>query len=111
MVELKSSESNAGYESELEPEKGKKIIDVEPGAIVATTKVQPSEPGELEEGEHLFHSHMWVKGAPLQFIINRRSQNNLISVEVTKRLDPPTTPHPYPYTIRWLRQGRYLCVS
>ena len=39
------------------------------------------------------------------------SQKNLISGEVVKRLDLSTTPHPQPYTIRWLRQGSDLCVS
>jgi hypothetical protein len=37
-------------------------------------------------GEHLFHSQMWVKGSPLQFIVDSGSQKNLISVEVVKRL-------------------------
>jgi hypothetical protein len=60
---------------------------VEPSATIATTKVQPSEPKEPEEGEHLFHSQMWVKGAPLHFIVDSGSQKNLISVEVTKWLD------------------------
>ena len=49
---------------------------------------------------------MWLKGAPLHFIIN-----NLISAEVIKQLDMLMTPHPQPYTIGWLRQGRDLCVS
>jgi hypothetical protein len=87
------------------------IIDVEPSATVTTTKVQPSEPEEPEEGERLFHSQMWVKGAPLHFIVDSGSQKNLISAEVIKRLDLPMTPHPQPYTIGWLRQGRDLCVS
>jgi hypothetical protein len=39
------------------------------------------------------------------------SQKNLISAEVVKRLDLPTTPHLQPYTIGWLRQGRDLRVS
>jgi hypothetical protein len=54
---------------------------------------------------------MWVKGAPLHFIVDSGSQKNLISAEVIKRLDLPMTPHPQPYTIGWLRQGRDLCVS
>ena len=54
---------------------------------------------------------MWVKGSPLQFIVNSGSQRNLISVEVMKRLGFPTTTHPQPYTIGWLHQGRDLCVS
>ena len=37
--------------------------------------------------------------------------NNLISEEVVKRLDLPTTPHPQPYTIGWFRQGSDLRIS
>jgi hypothetical protein len=56
VAEVKSFESDTGYDSEYEPEMGRQIIDVEPSAIVSTTKLQPSEPDELEEGESLFHS-------------------------------------------------------
>jgi hypothetical protein len=99
VAELKASESNTSSDSESDPDKGKWIIDAEPSAIVTTTKVHPSEPEELEEGEHLFHSQMWVKRSPLHFIIDSESQKNLISVEVVKRLNLSTTPHPQPYTI------------
>jgi hypothetical protein len=50
--------------------KGKWIIDAEPSATITTTKIQPDESEELEEGEHLFHSQMWVKGTPLHFIVD-----------------------------------------
>jgi hypothetical protein len=62
VAEVKASESNVGYDSEPELERGRRIIDAEPSAIVATTKLQPGEPDEPEEGECLFHSQMWVKG-------------------------------------------------
>jgi hypothetical protein len=54
---------------------------------------------------------MWVKGTLLHFIIYSSSQKNLISAEVIKWLALPTTPHPQPYTIGWLRQGSDLRVS
>jgi hypothetical protein len=54
---------------------------------------------------------MWVKGTPLHFIIDSSSQKNLISTEVIKQLALPTTPHPQPYTIGWLRQGSDLRVN
>jgi hypothetical protein len=44
---------------------------------------------------------MWVKGTPLHFIVDSRSQKNLISVEVVKQLRLSTTPHPQPYNIEW----------
>jgi hypothetical protein len=102
VAKVKAFESDAGSESESEPEKGRQIIDVEPNATIYTTKVHPSEPDEPEEGERLFHSHMWVKGTPLHFIIDRGSHKNLISKKVVKRLDMPTMLHPKPYTIGWL---------
>jgi hypothetical protein len=99
VAKVKASELDADYDSELEPERGIWIIDTEPSATIATTKLQPGEPHELEEGERLFHSQMWVKGTPLHFIIDSGSHKNLISEEVIKRLALPTMPHPQPYTI------------
>jgi hypothetical protein len=43
VVEVKASELEAGSDSKLDPDKGKGIIDVEPSATIATTKVHPSE--------------------------------------------------------------------
>jgi hypothetical protein len=115
VAELKASESDACSESEPEPNKGndrgKQIIDVEPNATVSTTKIQKEEPEDPKEAEHLFHSKMWVKDSPLQFIVDSWSQKKLISAEVVKRLGLPTTTHPQPYTIGWLHQGRDLRVS
>jgi hypothetical protein len=54
---------------------------------------------------------MWVKGSPLQFIVDSGSQKNLISIEVVKWLGLPTTTYPQPYTIGWLHQGQDLHVS
>jgi hypothetical protein len=87
------------------------IIDANPTATVTTTTIQTKELVDPEEGECLFHSHMWVKGTPLNFIVNNDNQNNLISAKVVKQLGLSTTPHLQPYNIEWLHQGRDLCVS
>jgi len=114
VAELKGFESDACSDFEPEPDKGngkgKQIIDADPSATVATAKIRKNEPEEPEEGERLFHSQMWVKGLPLQFIVDSGSQKNLISAEVVKRLGLPTTPHPQPYSIGWLHEGRDLKV-
>jgi hypothetical protein len=111
VVEIKDKELNPDSESDSENIDRRQIIDTDPTAIVATTTIQPEEPTDPEEGEHLFHSQMWVKGTPLHFIVDSGSQKNLISAEVIKQLGLSTTPHPQPYNIGWLRQGRDLCVS
>jgi hypothetical protein len=81
---LKAYESDACSDSESKPDKGndrgKQIIDVEPNAIIATTKIQKEEPEDSKEVERLFHSKMWVKGSSLHFIVDSGSQKNLISV-------------------------------
>ena len=83
MTELNSSELDACFDFELEPnkrnDKGKEIIDVEPNANVATTKIHKNDTDDPEEGERFFHSQMWVKGSSLQFIVDSGSQKNLIS--------------------------------
>jgi hypothetical protein len=75
-----------------------------------TTRIQPEEPEDIEEGEYLFHSRMWVKGTPLHLIFDIIIQNNLISTDIIKKLYFSTTPHRYPYNIEWLRQGQDLYI-
>jgi hypothetical protein len=111
VVEIKDNESNPDSESDSENTGKRQIINTHPTAIIATTKIQLEEPIYLEEGECLFHSHMWVKGTTLHFIVDNESQKNLLSIEVIKQLGFLTTPHPQPYNIEWLRHGRDLRVS
>jgi len=46
--EVKTSESDAGSDSDSELERGIWITDTEPSATIATTKLQPGEPDEPE---------------------------------------------------------------
>jgi hypothetical protein len=111
VAEVKAYESDVDYDSEPELERVRWIINTEPSATIATTKLQPGEPDEPEEGDNLFHSQMWVKCTPLHFIVDSGSQKNLISAEVIKWLALPTMSHSQPYTIGWLRQGSDLRVN
>jgi hypothetical protein len=109
VAELKDKETNLDLDPDSKNNKRIQIIDAEPIATIASATIQPEE--DPKEGERLFHSHMWVKGTPLHFIVDSGSQKNIISTKVVKQLDLPTTPHPQPYNIGWLRQGQDLCVS
>jgi hypothetical protein len=77
VAKLKAFELDACSDSESEPDKGndrgKHIIDADPNATIATTKIQKEEPEDPEEAERLFNSKMWVKGSPLQFIVDSGS--------------------------------------
>jgi hypothetical protein len=94
VFEIKEKEPNPDSESDSENTGKGQIIDVDPTAIVTTATIQLEELTDPEEGERLFHSHMWVKGTPLHFIVDSGSQKNLISEEVIKQLGLSTTPHP-----------------
>ena len=84
MAEVKDKEPNPDSKYDSENTGRGQIIDANPTAIVATATVQPEEPTDIEEGEHLFHSYMWVKRTLLHFIVDSGSQKNLISAEVVK---------------------------
>jgi hypothetical protein len=51
VAKVKAFELDAGSEFEPEPERGIWIIDAEPSATVATTKLQPGELDKSKEGE------------------------------------------------------------
>jgi hypothetical protein len=80
VAEMNDNESNPDSENTDR----RQIINADPTAIVATGAIQQKELTDLEEGEHLFHSKMWVKGNPLYFIVDRGIQKNIISTEVIK---------------------------
>jgi hypothetical protein len=62
VAEIKEKELTPNSESDLEKNGRRKIIDIVPTDTVATRTIQPEEPTDPEEGEHVFHSKMWVKG-------------------------------------------------
>jgi hypothetical protein len=74
VAEIKDKEPNPDSESDSENTGKGQIIDADPTAIVATTTIQPEELTDPEEGEHLFHSQMWVKGTPLHFIVDSEAR-------------------------------------
>jgi len=60
VAEMKALQSDTSSDFESEPdkgnEKGKKIIDAKPNAIISTSIIQKEEPEDPEEEERLFHS-------------------------------------------------------
>jgi hypothetical protein len=111
VAKIKDKEQNPDSKSDSKNIGKGKIIDTSPTVIVMNTIIEPEEPTNTEQGEHLFHSHMYLKGTPLHFLVHRGSQKNLISTEVVKRLGFLTTPHTQSYNIEWFRQGRYPHVN
>ena len=53
---IKEKDSDHALDFDSKPDKGKKIIDADPSATIATTNIQTDESKEIDEGENLFHS-------------------------------------------------------
>ena len=70
MADIKDKESNPDSESDSQNTGKGNIIDANPIVIVVIIAIQPEEPTDPEEREHLFHSQMWVKGTLLHFIVD-----------------------------------------
>ena len=86
MVEIKDKEPNPDSESDSENNGKRKIINTNSTSFAVTAKIQQEEPIDTEEGKHLFHSHMLVKGTSLHFIVDSGFQKNLFSKEVVNQL-------------------------
>jgi hypothetical protein len=62
VVKIKYKEPNLESKYDSKNTGKRQIINVDPTAIVTTATIQPEEPTDPEEGGHLFHSQMWVRG-------------------------------------------------
>jgi hypothetical protein len=111
VAEVKDTKPNHDSESDLENIENRQIINVDSTATVANKTIQLEKPVDPEEGEHLFHSQMWVKATPLHFIVDNDSHKNLISTKVVKQLGLLTTPHLLSYNIGWLHKGQDIHVN
>jgi hypothetical protein len=67
VVEIKEKELNPDSKPNYENNGKGEIIDADPTAIVATATIQPEEPTNPEEGEHLFSFIDVGKGDPAAF--------------------------------------------
>jgi hypothetical protein len=71
--DIKEKEVNLDSKSDSQNNGRRQIIYVDPIATIMTATIQLEEPTDIEEGERLFHSHMWVKETLLHFIVDNRS--------------------------------------
>jgi hypothetical protein len=69
LVKIKEKESNFVLDSNSEQDNGNHRIDAKLSVFTTTKNIQPEESEVPKDGEHLFHSQMWVKGNPLNFIV------------------------------------------
>jgi hypothetical protein len=59
----------------------------------------------------LFQTTRKIKGRKCKVIVDRRSTDNLVSIEMVEKLELETTNHPSPYKVSWLQKGHQVSVT
>jgi len=68
-------------------------------------------PNHKEQREDIFHTRCTIHGCVCSLIVNGGSCTNVASTTLVDKLQLKTDPHPQPYSIQWLNQGKGLKVS
>ena len=66
---------------------------------------------DMKQREAIFHTRYTVGGKVCSLIIDGRSCANVAANTMVERLKLEITPHPMPYTIQWLNQGKGIHIS
>ena len=59
-----------------------------------------------DQRENLFHTRCLVLNSSLSVIVDGGSCCNIINEKVVRHLNLPTTPHPQPYGLQWITDGK-----
>lgn len=100
-----------GYEEEGEEEE--KILGPDEGEclVVRRTVSGMAIQEEQLQRESIFHTRCTIGGKVCTLIIDGGSCTNVASQTLITKLNLNTTPHPNPYAIQWLNQGKGIHVS
>ena len=68
-------------------------------------------PNHEEHGGNIFHTRCTIHGCVCSLIVDGGSCANVASTALVDKLQLKAEPHPQPYSIQWLNQGKGLKVS
>ena len=92
-------------EVDLQPAQGESLMKQK----VTTTMTN----GEEEDWRRcsIFHTRVVCEGKVCDFVIDGGNMENIISKEAVEKLKLPTTKHPCPYKVGWLKKGHETPVT
>ncbi|XP_048503161.2 uncharacterized protein LOC125498889 [Beta vulgaris subsp. vulgaris] len=107
-----------GYEEEeeeenMEEEEEGRYIGPDDGECLVVRRALSGIPTNEEQlqREAIFHTRCTIGGKVCSLIIDGGSCTNVASQTLVTKLNLQTNPHPNPYVIQWLNQGKGIHVS
>jgi hypothetical protein len=101
----------AGIDDGNEKVLGTTAIETYKALIVQRALIATVGNDDNRQWHNLFNMFLIVKDCRVQTIIDEGSCNNLVNVEVVKKLDLTTREHPHPYHIQWFNNNGKLKVT
>ncbi|KAJ0454022.1 putative nucleotidyltransferase, Ribonuclease H [Helianthus annuus] len=85
--------------------------DEGPCLVVRRTLSTTATPEETLQRESIFHTRCTISQKVCSVIIDGGSCTNVASQTLVSKLNLPIQPHPSPYVIHWLNQGKGIRIS
>ncbi|XP_048228355.1 uncharacterized protein LOC125369599 [Ricinus communis] len=77
-----------------------------PLSLVARRALTVKDASVGDQRENLFHTRCLVGTSSLSVIIDSGSCCNILNEKVVRVLNLPTSPHPQPYSLQWISEGK-----
>jgi len=90
-----------------------KIEEADEGELIVLRRALSGQKASnhKEQRENIFHTRCTINGRVCSLMVDRGSCANVASITLFDKLLLNTEPHPQPYPIQWLNQGKGLKVS
>ena len=90
---------------EVLPETGESLMM---NKVLLKPEKEQVEPAQRKS---LFRTTCKVQGKCCKMVIDSRSTDNIVSIEMVEKLRLKNTKHPVPYKVSWFHKGNQILVS
>jgi len=95
----------------MEVEECVEVVDEGEMLVLRRALSGQKAPNHEEQRENIFYTRCTIHGRVCSLIVDGGSCANVASTTLVDNLQLKTEPHPQPYSIQWLNQGKGLKVS
>eukprot|EP00253_Pinus_taeda_P030639 PITA_30639 len=99
-------------DAEETPQEAENTPEIGEALVLNKVLLKPAkEVAEPDQRKALFHTVCKSRGKCCKVIVDSRSTDNLVAVEMVEKLGLKKLKHPTPYKVSWLQKGHQLLVD